>query len=180
MTLPVLPNSYVNGDVYSASAVNDANTVINTLSATQSLIAAKGDILTGSADDTLVKTGIGANNTVLYADSTTSGGVAWGLITSAMITDGTITATDSAGATITGAKIASATITGSNIAATTIAASNIVANTITSGQCKADGAATSILSVGTALPSALSSKLHFGTTTPASGTGAIGDIYIQY
>lgn len=150
MTITVLPTNYQNGDTYSASDVNNTNTVVNTLSASQSLIASKGDLLSGSADDTLVKTTVGSNNTVLFADSTQTGGINWGTVTSAMITDGTIVAGD------------------------------ISNNTITSTQCKADGAATSIVSIGTALPSATSSKIHFGTTAPAGGTGAIGDIYIQY
>jgi hypothetical protein len=109
----------------------------------------------------LVKTGVGSNNTVLYANSAQSGGVSWGLITSAMITP----------ATITGGG-------GGNLAGTTVAASNIVANTITSAQCLANGATTSIVSIGTALASATSSKIHFKATAgaPTSG-GAIGDIW---
>jgi len=51
---------------------------------------------------------------------------------------------------------------------------------VTASDSKGDGAATSIVSIGTALPSATSSKIHFGTSTPASGLGAIGDIFIQY
>jgi len=97
MTLPILPTNYLNGDTYSASDVNNTNTAVNILSATQSLIAAKGDLLSGSADDTLVKTTVGSNNTVLFADSTQTGGINWGLITSAMITDGTIQNADLAG-----------------------------------------------------------------------------------
>lgn len=160
MTITPRPTNYIDGQIYSASDVNGTNTNLNLATAALSLVDAKGDILTGISDDTLTKTAVGANNTVLYANSGATGGVSWGTVTSAMITDGTITGTD--------------------IASTTIAAGNIVANTITSTQCKADGAATSIVSVGTALPSAVSSKIHFGTTTPASGTGAIGDIFIQY
>jgi len=160
MTITPRPTNYIDGQVFSASDVNGTNTNVNLATTALSLVDAKGDLLTGISDDTLTKTAVGANNTVLYANSSATGGVSWGLVTSAMITDGTVTGTD--------------------IASTTVAASNIVNNTITSTQCKADGAATSIVSVGTALPSATSSKIHFGTTTPASGTGAIGDIYIQY
>lgn len=38
---------------------------------------AKGDIVTGSAADTAVKTTVGANDTILMADSAASGGVKW-------------------------------------------------------------------------------------------------------
>jgi hypothetical protein len=38
---------------------------------------AKGDIVTGSAADTAVKTAIGANDTILMADSSAAGGVKW-------------------------------------------------------------------------------------------------------
>lgn len=41
------------------------------------LIAAKGDLLVGSAADTLVVKTVGANDTVLTADSTVAGGVKW-------------------------------------------------------------------------------------------------------
>jgi len=106
----------------------------------------------------LTKTSVGANNTVLYASSGATGGVAWGTVTSAMITDGTITGTD--------------------IASTTITASNIANSTITSTQCLSNGNATSIFSVGTALTSATSAKIHFKTTSGAPTTGgAIGDIW---
>ena len=38
---------------------------------------AKGDIVTGSANDTAVKTSIGSDDTILMADSSASGGVKW-------------------------------------------------------------------------------------------------------
>jgi hypothetical protein len=115
MTITPLSTSYVNGDTFSASDINTTNAAVNVLSATQSLVAAKGDILTGSADDTLVRTAIGSNNAVLYADSAQSGGVFWGTITSAMITDGTITGTDIASGTVTSTNIANDTIVNADI-----------------------------------------------------------------
>ena len=41
------------------------------------LIDAKGDILAGSADNTVVRVGIGAYGTFLVADSSATPGVAW-------------------------------------------------------------------------------------------------------
>lgn len=159
MTITVLNTAYINGDTFYAADINATNTVVNTLSASQSLIAAKGDILTGISDDTFTKTTVGANNTVLYANSAATGGVSWGTVTSAMITDGTITGTD--------------------IASTTITASNIANATITSTQCLGTGGSTSLVSISTdSLPSATSAKIHFKTTAGAPTTGgAIGDIW---
>lgn len=50
---------------------NVANTISNTL------IDAKGDILAGSAADTVSRLAVGANDTVLTADSSTSTGLKW-------------------------------------------------------------------------------------------------------
>jgi len=41
------------------------------------LVDAKGDILVGTADNTLARVAVGSNGTMLAADSTTSPGVAW-------------------------------------------------------------------------------------------------------
>lgn len=43
----------------------------------QDKVAAKGDLLVGSATDTLTGVTVGANNTLLVADSTTATGVKW-------------------------------------------------------------------------------------------------------
>jgi hypothetical protein len=153
MTITVLNTAYLNGDTFYAADINATNTVVNLLSASQSLIAAKGDILTGISDDTLTKTTVGSNNTVLYANSSATGGVSWGLITSAMITDGTITGTD--------------------IASTTITASNIANSTITSG--KVDG--TVYVRGETAGFTPSSGKIHIRSTAPSSP--ASGDIWFQ-
>ena len=134
MAYTTLSVAYVNGDVFSAGDINNTNTVANALSngTNQALIAAKGDILTGSATaNALAKTTVGSNNTVLYANSSATGGVSWGLVTSAMITDATITGTDIATGTITSSNILDATITGTDIASGTITSSNILDATIT-------------------------------------------------
>lgn len=106
MTITPRPTNYIDGQIYSASDVNGTNTNLNLATAALSLVDAKGDILTGISDDTLTKTAVGANNTVLYANSSATGGVSWGTVTSAMITDGTITGTDIASSTVTNANLA--------------------------------------------------------------------------
>jgi len=77
MTITPLSTVYANGDTFSASDINATNTAVNLVTATQSLIASKGDILAGTADDTLGKTTVGANDTILTADSAQTNGVKW-------------------------------------------------------------------------------------------------------
>lgn len=154
--------SYNNGDYYYNTDVNDFGDLINklhgyggtTIPIAATVISAKGDILSASASGTLSKTAVGANNTVLYANSAATGGVSWGLITSAMITDGTITGTD--------------------IASTTITAAKMVNSTLTSTQM--DGATVYIRGdISGFTPT--SSKIHVRSTAPTSP--AAGDIWFQ-
>lgn len=153
MTITVLNTAYLDGDTFYAADINATNTVVNLLSASQSLIAAKGDILTGISDDTLTKTAVGSNNTVLYANSSATGGVAWGTITSAMITDGTITGADIASSTITGSNIANSTIPSTKVDGTVYVRGDTSGFTPTSG------------------------KIHIQTSAPSSP--AAGDIWFQ-
>ena len=65
--------TFVNGDVYSASDVNDLAGTLNLIKPT-----AKGDIFVGSAANTYTKLAVGASNgQVLTVDSTTATGVKW-------------------------------------------------------------------------------------------------------
>ena len=167
MAYTTLNVAYINGDVFSAGDINNTNTVANALSngTNQALITTQGDILTGSATaNALVKTAVGSNNTVFYANSAASGGVSWGLITSAMITDATITGTD----------IASNTITSSNILDATITGAKLVSGTITSTQ--ADGATVYVRGTVSGF-TPTSSKVHISSTAP--GSPAAGDIWFQ-
>jgi hypothetical protein len=67
-----LKTTYANGDVYSASDVNDTNGTINLIKPT-----AKGDLFVGSAANTYTKLAVGSNDQVLMADSTTATGTKW-------------------------------------------------------------------------------------------------------
>ena len=64
--------TYADGDVYSASDVNDSNGTLNLINP-----SAKGDLFVGSAANTYTKLSVGANATVLTADSTTATGTKW-------------------------------------------------------------------------------------------------------
>jgi hypothetical protein len=64
--------TYANGDVYSAGDVNDTNGTLNLLNPT-----AKGSLVSASAANTPSVLSVGANDTVLTADSTTATGLKW-------------------------------------------------------------------------------------------------------
>lgn len=65
-------DTFANGDVYSASDVNDLAGTVNLIKPT-----AKGDMFSGSAANTYTKVTVGTNGQLLTADSTAAGGVAW-------------------------------------------------------------------------------------------------------
>ena len=64
--------NYATGDVLSATNMNDLSGTVNLINPT-----AKGDLYAGSAANTYTKLAVGANNTVLTADSTTATGLKW-------------------------------------------------------------------------------------------------------
>jgi hypothetical protein len=68
---PVKAN-YATGDVLSAANMNDLAGTLNYLDPT-----AKGDLFPASDASTLTRLAVGANNTVLTADSTTATGLKW-------------------------------------------------------------------------------------------------------
>lgn len=65
--------TYANGDVFSASDINDTNGTLNTLNPT-----AKGSIISASAANTASRLAVGTNNSVLIADSAETTGLRWG------------------------------------------------------------------------------------------------------
>jgi hypothetical protein len=64
--------TYVNGDVFSASDINDTNGTLNLLNPT-----AKGSLISASAANTPSRLAVGANNTILTADSSQTTGLRW-------------------------------------------------------------------------------------------------------
>ena len=66
--------------VYTGSAWEDGVTAPSDL-ISRNTIDAKGDLLTGSADNTVIRTAVGSNGKFLKADSGASGGVSWDTVT---------------------------------------------------------------------------------------------------
>ena len=66
--------------VYTGSAWESGVTAPSDL-ITKNTIDAKGDLLTGSADNTVVRTAVGSNGKFLKADSGATGGVSWDTVT---------------------------------------------------------------------------------------------------
>ena len=64
--------NFATGDVLSATNMNDLAGTVNLINPT-----AKGDLYAGSAANTYTKLAVGANNTVLTADSSTATGLKW-------------------------------------------------------------------------------------------------------
>ena len=54
----------------------------------KSLVDAKGDLLVGSAADTEARQAVGANNTLVVADSAQTNGIKWAQLTNAMVAAG--------------------------------------------------------------------------------------------
>jgi hypothetical protein len=73
--------TYANGDVFSASDINDTNGTINLIKPT-----AKGDLFAGSAANTYTRLAIGTDAQVLTADSTAATGMKWGTISAGGMT----------------------------------------------------------------------------------------------
>lgn len=77
-------------------------TVFNNASAAiaKSIVDAKGDIIAATAADTVARLAVGANDTVLTADSSTATGLKW-----AAISGGGMTLINTGGTTLTGASV---------------------------------------------------------------------------
>lgn len=73
--------NYATGDVLSATNMNDLSGTVNLINP-----SAKGDLYAGSAANTYTKLSVGANNTVLTADSSTATGLKWATASSGGLT----------------------------------------------------------------------------------------------
>ena len=69
------------GDAVDATVFANANAAIN-----KTIVDAKGDLIAATASDTVARLAVGANDTVLMADSTTATGLKWGTIAAGGIT----------------------------------------------------------------------------------------------
>ena len=111
----------------------DATSAVSNPFIPQAIIAAKGDLLAGSANDTVVVLSVGADGTYLKADSSTTSGLAWSTETGDLsaITAGTgITVTSGTGPIPTVAIDSTvATLTGSQ----TLTNKTLVTPVVTSG-----------------------------------------------
>ena len=111
----------------------DATSAVSNPFIPQAIIAAKGDLLAGSANDTVVVLSVGADGTYLKADSSTTSGLAWSTETGDLsaITAGTgITVTSGTGPIPTVAIDSTvATLTGSQI----LSSKTLVTPVVTSG-----------------------------------------------
>ena len=67
--------NFATGDVLSATNMNDLAGTVNLINP-----SAKGDLYAGSAANTYTKLSVGANNTVLTADSSTATGLKWATV----------------------------------------------------------------------------------------------------
>lgn len=67
--------NFATGDVLSATNMNDLAGTVNLINP-----SAKGDLYAGSAANTYTKLAVGANNTVLTADSSTATGLKWSTV----------------------------------------------------------------------------------------------------
>jgi len=94
--------NFATGDVLSATNMNDLAGTVNLINP-----SAKGDLYAGSAANTYTKLSVGANNTVLTADSTTATGLKW--------------ATASSGGGMT--QLATGSVSGSSVSITSISGS---------------------------------------------------------
>lgn len=111
---------YATGDVLTAANMNDLSGTVNLINP-----SAKGDLYAGSAANTYTKLSVGANNTVLTADSSTATGLKWGTVASGGMT--LLSTTSLTGATTT---ISSIDQTYTNLVIVTYGVTNATANGI--------------------------------------------------
>jgi hypothetical protein len=75
-----IPNTFVNGTPAIATEVNANFTAVKTevdLKIDSTIVDAKGDLIVATAADTVVRQAVGANGSVLIADSAQTNGIAW-------------------------------------------------------------------------------------------------------
>lgn len=156
------------------------------------VITAKGDLVVGTAPNTVARLAIGANGRVLTADSTTSTGVAWvvpsvpdGSITEAKLNDDAVTTSKIADNAITSDKIAPGTVIAADIAAGTITVTELADGAVTSAKIldgtivNADMSASAAIA-HSKLANATAGQVLLGTTTTGviTATALTGDVTV--
>lgn len=140
---------------FTATEADEANLVVNK---TIGAVTTKGDMIVGTASQTLGKLAAGSDGLPLVAASgqstglqyaaLTATGLATGAVTSAAILDGTVTGTDIAATTITASNIVAGTITGTQIANGTVTSANILDGTIATADIAAGAITNPLLAAG--------------------------------
>ena len=104
----------------------------------ETLVDAKGDLIVGSAADTAIRKAVGANDTVLVADSAQAGGVKWAQIPTAAIADDAVTAAKVAdGAIDATAKLAADVVTTAKILDSNVTTGKIADDNVTDAKLAA-------------------------------------------
>lgn len=97
---------------FAAVEADEANALVK---ATLGSVAAKGDLLAGTAANTIGKLAVGADNTVLVANASQTTGLSWTTLTSASLAANAVGTSQIASQAVTSAKIATAAVDGSTI-----------------------------------------------------------------
>lgn len=115
--------------IFSAQEADEAN---QTAVATLGQIAAKGDLLVGSASQTLDAVTVGADGLPLVGNAAATTGVAWGPVSAAGIGTGAVTTTKLAAGAVTSAAIADGTIVTADLADSAVTINKLAVNAVES------------------------------------------------
>lgn len=115
---------------FTAVEADEANVAANK---TIGQVTTKGDLLAATGNQQLGRVAVGANNTVVVADSAQATGVKYAKIVAANITAGTITTTEIADGTIAAVDLASDSVTTPKIIDAAVTSAKILDGTIVNG-----------------------------------------------
>lgn len=105
---------------------------IDTKMLDKAVVNAKGDLIVGVADNTIARQGVGANDTVLVADSAQGNGVKWATLTDTSLASNSVSTAKIQDSAVTTAKIADANVTTAKIADGSVTAAKIAGGAIPS------------------------------------------------
>lgn len=148
--------------VFTATEADNANELV-------SAYTANGDLVVHGST-TFKKIAVGTNSHVLQADSSvTDGGVKWGQVATAGITDLAVTTAKIADSAVTSAKIADGTIVAGDIASDAVTTAKILDSNVTTAKI-ADGAVTEA-KLDSSLPKGIVGEIKTVTSTAGGTTG---------